>query len=298
MVTVDRDEDTPNDIDEEGDDAKDGETMFVLATSFDGVTANDGKVWVIPRDDEDDGYILISGLAKPVSLCFDVNNEFLYVVDHTFSETTGLIYQYEIDWDDDDDFEIGSNVYTVVYEGTKANDCAVDEYGNLYFTTENHQINIVSYLDLWSGVQNKQITLYNADSGKVNKPIGIDVIDSEDIWFVNGADVDNVGVLCRAETKASTTNGERIDKVVRGDTAPGHAVAATDDYVFFTAGNVIYAYDIDDEELTTKNMEATNPTGLAFGDDDLFVVDRDNGSIFKIDADDEDEELADPWVKI
>lgn len=150
--TVDRDESTPNDIDEEGDDAKDGETMFVLATSFNGSDSNDGKVWVIPRDDEDDGYILISGLAQPVALCFDVNNEFLYVVDHTFEATTGVIYQYEIDWDDDDDFEIGSNIYTIVYEGPKAQDCSVDEFGNLYFTTSSSEINIVSYLDLWSGL--------------------------------------------------------------------------------------------------------------------------------------------------
>jgi hypothetical protein len=124
------------------------------------------------------------------------------------------------------------------------------------------------------------------------------VIDSEDIWFVNGADVADAGVLCRADTKTAKTNGERIDKVVRGDTAVGRNVAASDDYVFFTAGNVIYAYDIDDEELNTKNMELVNPTALAFGDDDLFVVDRDSGSIYKIDADDDGEELADPWVKI
>lgn len=67
-----------------------------------------------------------------------MNNDFLYVVDHTFDPSIGLIYQYEIDWDDDDDFEIGSNVYTVVYEGSKANDCSVDEYGNLYFTNESN----------------------------------------------------------------------------------------------------------------------------------------------------------------
>jgi hypothetical protein len=148
---VDRDEDPPTDIDDSGDDPKDGDTMFVLVTSFDGVDATDGKVWVIPREDEDEGYILISGLAQPVATCFDVNNEFLYVVDHTFDASNGVIYQYEIDWDDDDDFEIGSNVYTMVYQGPKASDCSVDEYGNLYFTTSDSRINIVSYLDLWSG---------------------------------------------------------------------------------------------------------------------------------------------------
>jgi len=80
---------------------------------------------------------------------------------------TGAIYQYEVDWDGDDDFEISKDVYTVIYEGAKANDCSVDEYGNLYFTTESHQINIVSYLDLWSGFTNQHVTIYNDLAGKV-----------------------------------------------------------------------------------------------------------------------------------
>jgi hypothetical protein len=60
-------------------------------------------VWVIPADREDEGYILLSGLDQPVSLCFDVNNEFLYVLDLIFG-AEGKIYQYEIRWDDDEAF--------------------------------------------------------------------------------------------------------------------------------------------------------------------------------------------------
>jgi len=129
------DQDDPPEIDEEGDDASDGETEWILVTSYDATKENSGKVWVIPEDDEDEGYVLISGLDIPVGICFDVNNEFLYVVDWTFG-ATGVIYQYEVDWDNDDDFEISKDVYTVIYDGNKANDCSVDEYGNLYFTTE------------------------------------------------------------------------------------------------------------------------------------------------------------------
>lgn len=89
---VDRDDaDAPTDIDEEGDDPADGKTEFILVTSFEDNVENTGKVWVIPEDDEDEGYVLISGLDAPVSLCFDVNNDFLYVVDATLT-TTGQIF--------------------------------------------------------------------------------------------------------------------------------------------------------------------------------------------------------------
>jgi sugar lactone lactonase YvrE len=103
---VDRDDnDAPTDIDEEGDDPIDGDTEFILVTSFDAAQENTGKVWVVPKSDEDEAYVLISGLDKPIGVCFDVNNEFLYVVDETQTDT-GIIYQYEIDWDSDDDFQI------------------------------------------------------------------------------------------------------------------------------------------------------------------------------------------------
>jgi hypothetical protein len=290
------DDDAPTDIDEEGDDPADGKTEFILVTSFEDDVENTGKVWVIPEDDEDEGYVLISGLDAPVGVCFDVNNEFLYVVDATLT-STGQIYQYEIEWDDDDDFQIANNVYTVIYQGPRARDCSVDEYGNLYFTTDSNEIHIVSYLDLWSGFTNQSNVIYNAESERISSPKGISVVDSEDIWFVNGADVETVGLLNLADAKTKFANSESIETKAVGVTV-GYNVVASDDYVFFTSGDTVYAYDIDDEELKPKSRELHQPRGVAYGDDYLYVVDREDGTIYKIDAGDEDSELAENWIKI
>jgi hypothetical protein len=185
----------------------------------------------------------------------------------------------------------------VIYQGSRARDCSVDEYGNLYFTTDTNEIHIVSYLDLWSGFTNQSNIIYNADSERISSPQGLSVVDSEDIWFVNGADVETVGLLNLADAKTKFANSESIETKAVGTTT-GNGCAASDDYVFFTSGDVVYAYDIDDEELKAKNKELIRPRGIAYGDDDLYVVDRADGTIYKIDADDEDEELAKNWVKI
>lgn len=99
---------------------------------------------------------MIAGLERPEAVCFDQNHEFLYVCD-TRNGKEGRIYQYEIDYDENGDvdaFELKKKTYATVYKGTPANSCSVDEYGNLFFSTTNDMIHIVSYLDLWSGFTN------------------------------------------------------------------------------------------------------------------------------------------------
>ena len=61
-----------------------------------------GKIWVIPEKDPAGGYELVGGLQAPTGICFDVNHDFLYVVDKDeASDTNGFIYQLEIEWDED-----------------------------------------------------------------------------------------------------------------------------------------------------------------------------------------------------
>jgi 6-phosphogluconolactonase (cycloisomerase 2 family) len=110
-------------------------------------------VWAIPKDDRDEGFALIQGLHQPTALCFDVNHDFLYVCDKT-DANTGMIYQYEVDWDSDDTFELASHVYAEIYKGPAPTGCSIDEYGNMFFSTADDRIHIVSYLDLWSGFTN------------------------------------------------------------------------------------------------------------------------------------------------
>jgi sugar lactone lactonase YvrE len=68
-------------------------TYWVLITSFLDDTKNSGKVWAIDRDHSDAGFTLVAGLQRPVALCFDVNHDFLYVVDTGLSsDSEGHIY--------------------------------------------------------------------------------------------------------------------------------------------------------------------------------------------------------------
>jgi sugar lactone lactonase YvrE len=91
-VPLDRDDnEIPEDIDEDGDDNNDGDVQWVLVTSFDEKEAKSGKVWVVPNDDNDEGFTLISGLTKPNAVCFDVNHEFLYVSD-AVDDKNGILY--------------------------------------------------------------------------------------------------------------------------------------------------------------------------------------------------------------
>jgi hypothetical protein len=185
----------------------------------------------------------------------------------------------------------------VVYEGPHARDCSIDEFGNLYFTTDTNEINITSYLDLWAGSKNTHSVICNRDSERIDSPRGLSVVESEDLWFVNGADVEVVGLLNHAEANTSSTNSHTIETKAIGEYG-GYGCVANEDYVYFTSGSTVYAYDIDDEEVSTKNRALTDPRGIAWGDDDLYVVDRADGSVYRIEACDEDEEVAKSWVRI
>ena len=95
----------PNSIDDSGDDYSSGDTYFLLVTTFIESNPGAGKLWVVPIDPDmrEFSYELITGLDRPTGVCFDVNHNFLYVVDNGFEET-GHIYQYEIDWYEDETF--------------------------------------------------------------------------------------------------------------------------------------------------------------------------------------------------
>lgn len=117
-----------------GTESYEGNINFAIITSFTDGHPGSGSVWVIPVNDKDTGYALIAGINRPVNTCFDKQNDFLYVVDAS-SATEGYIYQYSINWDEDELFELKDDSYAVVYKGSPANDCAVDSIGNLYWST-------------------------------------------------------------------------------------------------------------------------------------------------------------------
>jgi hypothetical protein len=74
-------DDYPEDLDEEGDASHDGDAEWVILTAFSDGVADSGKVWIIPAYEEERANVLLTGLDQPLSACFDISNDFLYVCD-------------------------------------------------------------------------------------------------------------------------------------------------------------------------------------------------------------------------
>jgi hypothetical protein len=64
---------TIDDFDETsaGSEAWEGDSNFVLLTSYTDNTAGSGVVWAVQADDTDNAIAVISGLNAPVNLCYD-----------------------------------------------------------------------------------------------------------------------------------------------------------------------------------------------------------------------------------
>ena len=294
-----RDDDEIPDFDDREDDHNDGNTLYLLVTSFEDQKKHSGKVWVVDEDNNDDGWTLIAGLDRPEAVCFDINHEFLYVADTGYGKD-GHIYQYEIDYDDDgdpDSFELRKKTYAIVYKGTPANSCSVDEYGNLFFSTVNDMIHIVSYLDLWSGFTNQHTTLYDGSNGKISGIQGLDVRESEDIYYVNSKNTNTIGILNKADAKASHLNSGDIDVRVMSNEA-AHGIACSDYLCYFITDNQVFAYDVDDDSLRLKTTGLKQARGITWGDDTLWIADHKTNEIYKIEADNDAEEWMERWLMI
>lgn len=301
---LDRDEgELPDDNDDSEDDAVDGDFFWLLVTSFTADKAGSGQVHAVPDEDsEDDKFVLISGLDKPVGLCFDQNHDFLYVADPTYGDE-GYIYQFSIDWDDDDTFELATTDYTIVYRGPNPYSCWVDQYGNLYFVdASENQVNMIVYLDLWTGFTNYYYTLYSNDddSAYFSTPVGINVYDSQDIYIVNHVPNENAHTLIKADAQVKGNNSGQVkQKALTKEGAWG--VAVSDDYVYFTTkDSVLWVMEKDDKnELTTKDSKyLVDPRGVCYGDDDIYVADFGRGLVLEYDDNDDQEDNNDDFIEI
>jgi sugar lactone lactonase YvrE len=297
-------DDLADDVDDDGDDPSEGETVYLLVTSFVSGEKGTGLVWAVPEDEDDkeDAYVLISGLNNPTGVCFDINNDFLYVVDPGHDEK-GYIFQYEVSWDDDgDEFRLSSQKYAVVYEGSVPFDCTVDEYGNLFFVERTYdQVNMINYMDLWAGISNQHYTLYDGrdDNGYVSKPVSLEVYESDDLYVVNNEDGRNSGVLVKGDAESNFLTQAELKPLAKISEG-GWGVAVSDDYVYFTTkeGNV-WVMDSDDEsELEIKTRFFIDPKGICYGDDEVYVVDRERGQIYVMDDDNDEEEEPELYLEI
>ena len=132
---------------------------------------------VVPSAQPSNAFVLITGLDAPTGICYDRRSRFLYVVDAGLrSNSQGRILQFAIDTDLKDRFILAEDEVATIYEGPRPFDCWVDAYGNLYFVdSQSQSINIVSFLDLWSGFANKQVTLYRRTSAnpQISVPVSL-----------------------------------------------------------------------------------------------------------------------------
>lgn len=140
--------------------------------------------------------------------------------------------------------------------------------------------------------------LYDSRTEKINGIASLSVRNSEDIWFVNSKDTVNGGVLNRADADAVLPNTGDIEITVKAD-QPANAVTVTDDFVFFTTANQVFSYNWNNsKDLHLKNIGFKQASGIAYGNEKLFVVDHENGQVYKIDGSDTDEDYAHGWIQI
>lgn len=283
---LERDEDeAPTDDSEDiaGTEYSEGEVNFILVTTYIPDEDGTGKVYVL--SEEDDSYTtLLIGLQEPTGLCFDVNHNFLYVADQGGLDD-GKIYQYQISWDDDDSFELDNSIVVEIYTGTPS-DCKVDAYGNLYVTDAGtNSIHKFYYSDLYYGYSDVYTVLYTADANtdEIDVPLGIDLLESDEIYFVNNGDGLVAGTLNRAEAEIEATNEEDIQILVSGSTA-AWGVALADRWVYYSLDSGdISAYHLD--EKVTENFSTgffISPRGLCYGDEHVYVTDNGAGALYKM----------------
>lgn len=214
--------DTPGD---KGREPNSGDFQWLLISTFIEGQTETGKVWAAPADSPEDAYALIVGLERPNAICFDPNHDFLYVCD----SSQGVIYQYVVDWDDDDRFIISSDVVTRIISNANPQSCAIDAYGNLYYT-DTDSINVVAYLDLWGGYEGQNRVLYEGGD-LMDGPKGLDVYRSRRIYYVNSRNTGDAGLLNMAPTRSETTRiAVREDRI-------GRDVAVSPEYAYFTDGD-------------------------------------------------------------
>jgi hypothetical protein len=175
----------------------------------------------------------------------------------------------------------------------------VDELGNLYFTTSDSEINMISFVDLWKGSQNAHVTVFGAATGKLDTPLGIDICDGDELWWINNKNAATVGSLNTADADTKANSDEDIDTYV--DSREGVVdVTVDDDNAYFLTANEVFHFDMDDDtnEITTLFSGTTLGSSISYAEDMLFVADHATGNVFKISAEDVTDAGVEAWVVV
>ncbi|OMJ84455.1 hypothetical protein SteCoe_14408 [Stentor coeruleus] len=269
-----------------GLDYHEGDAQHIIFTTFINDKPDTGKIWTYSYERSDTIRSILEGFQRPTGVCYDVNHDFMYVVDKGFDSGEGSIYQYQMNRKDDY-LDLANGVYVVVYTGTPS-DCKVDPYGNLYLLdSAASSISFITYADLYFGYTNAYTTYYvqNEDNTIINSPYALDLISNEDIYFVNNNPDPTVSTLNLAEAEVDELNGETILELVE----EGETVA----WGVTVAGSIVY-YSLDNGEVKGYNIERKtvavyssdffiSPKGLSYGEGKIYVADNGEGTLYSMD---------------
>lgn len=285
-------DDLPKDADDKEAEAIAGDTDWLLVTSFDVNTMGSGQVWAVPkaRSRRDEAFVLIAGLQTPTGVCFDKNHDFLYVCD----SAQRRVYQFEIDRNGRRKFILANELVAVVYEGLAPMDCSIDAYGNIYIADMAAQsIEFIDYLSLWSGLVGNNVTLYSG-ANKLTAVVGIEVEDSDTLYFANSADPQDSGVLNSAPAFTLGNNIDTITTRLRTN-LQAQGLGLSEDYVYISgADGSVWAFDYHgDPNLFLKSAGYfVDPRGICAGDGSVYVADFRLGGVYRMDdSDDEDDKV-------
>ena len=284
--SLDRDTDeAPGDDPVLGEEYVVGDNRYILVTTYIPDTAGTGKVYVFPSDSPSDYIYLIEGLEAPSGVCFDKNHNFLYVTDQGSSTTTGAIYQYQIEWDSEK-FELANNIMVEIYNSGMPSDCKIDGYGNLFFTdTQLNSINLVEYSDLYFGYLNLNTVLYSPDEETIalDMPVAIEVVNSENIYYINNGDTSVAGTLNEAEAEITATNDEPINVFVT-EAIAAWGLAYTEDRLYYSLDSGdLKAYEIVEKTTTLYSSGYfIAPRGLCYGENTVYIADNGAGILYSL----------------
>lgn len=289
----------PNSADWKGQEADSGKLRFLLLSSYSANTTGTGKVWVVPSTQPSQAFVLITGLDAPTGICYDRTSRFLYVVDAGLnSASQGRILQFTIDTDLKDRFILAEDEVATIYEGPRPFDCWVDAYGNLYFVdSQTQSINIVSFLDLWSGFANKQVTLYRRTSAnpQVSVPVSLQVVSSSTIYYVNNANTGPAGLLNSAPTRTRYLNEAETTQEVT-DFGQAWGLAVTEEGLYYsTAEGEVWRESRG--RLGLKAQGFGRPRGVCASGKRLYVADNEYGEVLSLSTG-QGEEVPEGFIRI
>lgn len=271
---LNRDPDSyPKDPAERGNEYHEGDLSYIFVTSFLSDANSTGKFFAFDYKNPEN-LVEFEGFDRPTGTCYDVNNDFLYVVENGGDSKGIYMFQMKREYNS---IEFKDGSYVIVFSGT-AFDCKVDAYGNLYYTEQaDGSIRKMTYSDLYFGFTNTDTVVYSDVEG-LDKPGSMELRDSETLYFINTGNTYNNGTV----NKASVESSESEINVIIQESSRGQGLAVTEDKIYYSLKNgAIKSYSFTTGDIQTYSRELEKPIGLCTSNHKVFAMDYAGGAIYE-----------------